>query len=290
MNDIPDVYRVLGWRVESEVSLPWPETTGGASGERVEVSFCDPSDADDVPCVDRDGVSKAYLLDDSTVGLDRSVAEDPPLLRATIVLRCLAAKRFAQGHAVLHASAGRVDGRAVAFAGAPDHGKSSLAVGLYGRGATVLTDDVLVVDTDPDPPVVVPSHPRVSIAPDVCDSLGVDLDTVMSGDSEWTEPWHDVRDGFTHEWVPLDTVYLLADPGGAPEPAVEPADARTTVTRLLEHFVRFSTLLGGEFDTERRQFQQCARLAEATEVKSLVRPDGVETTRDVLAAVEEDVG
>jgi hypothetical protein len=52
-----------------------------------------------------------------------------------------------QGLEVLHASGVVVDGKAVLFAGAPGAGKSSLAAALLHRGAALLSDDVIALES-----------------------------------------------------------------------------------------------------------------------------------------------
>src|SRR6185436_12938258 len=52
-----------------------------------------------------------------------------------------------QGMEVLHASAVSLDGRAVAFLGRSGAGKTTLATRLLARGARLVTDDVLALDT-----------------------------------------------------------------------------------------------------------------------------------------------
>jgi hypothetical protein len=52
-----------------------------------------------------------------------------------------------RGLEVLHASGVVVDGRAVLFAGAPGAGKSSLAAALLHRGAALLSDDVIALES-----------------------------------------------------------------------------------------------------------------------------------------------
>jgi hypothetical protein len=57
-----------------------------------------------------------------------------------------------RGDLVLHASAVAVDGRVVAFAGASGMGKSTMATLCCSQGAHLVTDDVLRLDTEADPP------------------------------------------------------------------------------------------------------------------------------------------
>jgi hypothetical protein len=60
----------------------------------------------------------------------------------------------AQGRTVLHASAVRLGQRSIAVVGPSNQGKSTVAAILCAAGASLLTDDVLVVDSDPGPVVL----------------------------------------------------------------------------------------------------------------------------------------
>ncbi len=66
---------------------------------------------------------------------------------------------------VLHASAVALDGRAIAFLGRAGTGKSTLAAAMIERGAAVVTDDAVVIDTR-RPRAVVPTYPGVRLWPD----------------------------------------------------------------------------------------------------------------------------
>lgn len=69
----------------------------------------------------------------------------------------LAVHLMLRGELVLHASAVRLDGHAVAFVGASGMGKSTLAAALCGHGCALVTDDVLRVD--PTEAAVMRVHP-----------------------------------------------------------------------------------------------------------------------------------
>ena len=56
-----------------------------------------------------------------------------------------------RGSTVLHASAVATEGTALAFAGRSGQGKSTIAAWLCTRGAELVTDDVLLVESDPAP-------------------------------------------------------------------------------------------------------------------------------------------
>ncbi|PRX45626.1 HPr serine kinase-like protein [Prauserella shujinwangii] len=71
---------------------------------------------------------------------------DPGLLSVLAGGTLLAVHLTLRQHLVLHASAVRVGGRALAFVGASGMGKSTLAAALCGAGHGLVADDVLRVD------------------------------------------------------------------------------------------------------------------------------------------------
>ncbi|OXM74127.1 MULTISPECIES: hypothetical protein [Amycolatopsis] len=84
------------------------------------------------------------LLREVTYHLDPSA--DHGLLTVLATGALLAVHLTLNSHLVLHASAVRVDERALAFVGASGMGKSTLAAALCGLGCDLVADDVLRVD------------------------------------------------------------------------------------------------------------------------------------------------
>jgi hypothetical protein len=70
-----------------------------------------------------------------------------------------------QGRLVLHASAVRVDGRTIAFAGESGRGKSTLAMSLHTAGFPLLSDDGLVVAAGESSALALPIYPGLRLWP-----------------------------------------------------------------------------------------------------------------------------
>jgi hypothetical protein len=68
-----------------------------------------------------------------------------------------------RGQIVLHASAVRVNGRAVLFCGASGAGKSTMAAALGGRGYAMVTDDVCAITTEDGAPMVQPDGRQLKL-------------------------------------------------------------------------------------------------------------------------------
>jgi hypothetical protein len=76
----------------------------------------------------------------------RSPDVDPEYQAALMAGSLAAFLHAARGRTVLHASAVAVDGSALAFVGPSNQGKSTLAALLCSEGASLIADDVLVID------------------------------------------------------------------------------------------------------------------------------------------------
>lgn len=91
---------------------------------------------------------------------------DEGLLSVLLPGTVLAVRLMLDGHLVLHASAVRHDGRAVAFVGPSGGGKSTLAALGMLSGQDLVTDDVLRVDLSPaGAPTVWPGATSVRLRP-----------------------------------------------------------------------------------------------------------------------------
>jgi hypothetical protein len=143
------------------------------------------------------------------------------------------------GRPTLHASAVVLDHGVVAFLGPKGQGKSSMAAGFVGRGATLLTDDVLPLRLEPDGVYAAPSLPLMKLFPE---SAACALD--ISGELPVLIPNYDKRllqlDGrfaFAQVPEPLRALYLLEryDPAvrGTTAITIEPLAGRAALTALL---------------------------------------------------------
>ena len=184
-----------------------------------------------------------------------------------------------RGLEAFHASAVELGGRAIAFVAPTGGGKTSLAIRLAARGASFMTDDVLVVEARCGG--VLLAHPGASIA-------GVrpaERDTIPA--ATWSalgpELGHSgktyVELARTDAALPLAAVYFLRAgeaPGIAP---VERPDPRVLLASTFVLGVRTPERL-------RTQLDVCARMARSVPLFSLAIAPGVGA--EVAAAMVEE--
>ena len=184
-----------------------------------------------------------------------------------------------RGMDVLHASAVALAGRAVAFLGPSNAGKTTLASRIVARGAQLVTDDVLAVDLAG---AAVNAHRGGAVArldPAELRSLTPRERRALGPVRARGDKWH-VTPALAPERVPLGLTYHLVRPAaatGVEIVAVRPYDP--------------ALLLGSAFlpylsDPERlrRQLDVCAAVAASTPLYQLRVPDRT-ASADVAEAV-----
>jgi hypothetical protein len=143
-----------------------------------------------------------------------------------------------RGRLVVHASAVRLpDGAAIAFLGDTGWGKSTLASAFHARGASLLTDDSLILERAGSDCVGIPAYRGVRLRPDSLAEVfpGAPEITMMA---EYADK-HRVRLPAAEaesRQVPVSGLFLLSDPvkhHGRMAVSILPAPARSAVMALV---------------------------------------------------------
>jgi hypothetical protein len=130
-----------------------------------------------------------------------------------------------RGFTCLHASAVAIGGRALAFTGSPEAGKSTTAAAFARRGHAVLSDDIVTLRRTGDTFMAGPGYPRVCLWPDsvnlICGSAGA----LPRLTPTW-EKCYLTLDGngehFQEKPLPLAAIYVLGDrEGSSARPRIE---------------------------------------------------------------------
>ena len=116
-----------------------------------------------------------------------------------------------RGIACLHASTVAIGGRAIAFAGPAEAGKSTLAAAFATLGHPVLADDVTALVGLGGGICVVPAYPQVRLWPDAVALMYGSADALPRLTPTWDKRALDLSDGgrFQREPLPLAVVYVL---------------------------------------------------------------------------------
>ena len=117
-----------------------------------------------------------------------------------------------QGITCLHASVVTVDGYAFAFVGQSGLGKSTLASSLSQRGARVLSDDILALESIGGKIVALPGYPRLRLWPESAEFLLGDKEALPKMAPRWDKRYLDLMEPecrFESNPKPLAAIFLL---------------------------------------------------------------------------------
>jgi hypothetical protein len=184
-----------------------------------------------------------------------------------------------RGMDVLHASAVALGGRAVAFLGPSNVGKTTLASRIVARGARLVTDDVLAVDLDG---AAVTAHRGGAVArvdPAELRSLTPDERAALGPVRARAEKWH-VVPPLAPERLPLALTYHLVRPSAATGVEIVPVRPYDPALLLGSAFLPYLS----DPARLRRQLDVCAAVAASTPLHQVRVPDRA-ASADVADAV-----
>jgi len=233
-----------------------------------------------------------FRIESSGVGIDyRPLAgADPNILRNFLFGQVLSFALVLQGIEPLHATAVRIDHRAVAFLGDCGFGKSTLAASFLHDDCPILTDDLLLIDGRSGRPHALPGCGRIKLRPD---SVPL-LDAAGPGTrlNPLTEKQMFALRGDQMEAAPLPLAALFV----LPSPLDRSAGAAIG-SRRLTRAALFGELLRNSFNAHvqgaprlERHFAFAAELARSVPGFALCYPAGLEHLPAVRRTVRAAVG
>ena len=144
----------------------------------------------------------------------------------------------ARGILSLHAGVVELGGAAVAIAGAPEAGKSTLLAAFALRGARVLGDDLAPVYDEDGQLGLHPSYPRVRLWSDSVERLFGAAEALPLLTPTWDKRYLDVRERGLFEGgpLPLSAMFVLDDRVASDEaPRVRVLSRREAFAAVLAH-------------------------------------------------------
>jgi hypothetical protein len=182
---------------------------------------------------------------------------------------------------LLHGACLKLGDSAFALLGASGHGKSTLAAALVREGASLLTEDLLVLARTPSGWRVEPGAPSLHLLEDSYAALGTDLAGAAPK----------VREGKFAIGLPaaiagpapIEAVYVLDPPAPEAEARLTRLQGRRALLRIIEHLYGSAWIRPpGETD-----LRFCADLVAGVPVHALSRPwhlDQVARTAELLVS------
>lgn len=179
----------------------------------------------------------------------------------------------------LHASSVSFAGRAIAFLGDSEWGKSTMAGASVRAGARLLADDVTWVRHEDGTFVCPPGVPQIKLWPDAADALGWSASKL-----ERVHPDIDkraVRDlsVLADAPAPLTRIYVLRSDDGPPSDELRPAEAGV---ELVRH--SFAIDLLGPTGSQAANLRWSGTIASAVDVRTLRGGSELDRVVEIAAA------
>lgn len=195
----------------------------------------------------------------------------------------LAALLHQRGLLVLHASAAVMGGGAVAFLAGSGRGKSTVAAALHNRGYGILVDDVLALDVDQTPPLVLPGFAQLKLWPETIEALGEPLEILPRLHPDFEKRARRVDRDFPQDPLALQRIYVLAE---GPKQLIEIIPPREAMVELVRYSYRIRLLqpIG-----VKSHFRRCAVLANSIPVRRLTAQRSLGKLSSLVELVEREI-
>jgi hypothetical protein len=292
-------YRICGLSVASEIALPG--VIAGAPGPMPQVTIRRGRVPQNLPHAGASGPTwqiggKSFLLrvpdiarfllvdgDEIVVEPETPAREaDVPVFILGTVFGILLHQRE---QIVLHASAVRVNGKAVLFCGASGAGKSTLAAALAQRGYPLVTDDFCtVIVNGAATPAVHPDGRQLKLWAQAIDRLDLAQQRGERVRSCLEKYYVEPREVFT-EPLPLGAIYALREARPPYKPGIERPNVVDAALLLRRNAYR--PLLVRRMNQKANYFHAATAIANVAGIFHLTRALDFAKMPDVLAELEQ---
>jgi hypothetical protein len=204
--------------------------------------------------------------------------------RAFLLGSAWGALLYQRGALLLHASAVRIRGGAVAFCARRGLGKSTLAASFSTLGYPLLSDDLCCVRLSPNEPArLFPSVPRFRLCGDAVAKLGW-TSSPPAPDHRHSGKYHHYMTAGAAAEVPLRRIYLL----GWGDTHIHRLHGFTALTRLIAAGTWRGRLLISTGDPA-GHFNRCAQLLRDVECYEFRRPHDLHRLRETTLHLIEHI-
>ncbi|MEZ5428363.1 MAG: hypothetical protein R2747_18990 [Pyrinomonadaceae bacterium] len=193
-----------------------------------------------------------------------------------------------RGTVCLHSSVVAIDGRAVALAGHATAGKSTLAAGLAGAGAGVLSDDIAAINPQKESFLVQTGYSKVRLRPVAARYLTENPEALPMVYAHRQSRYVSLEKGkiFRSQPLPLGAIYLLGEISDEyRRPFVRPVRSQDKLIELIKNTSGSYVVRGGSRTDE---FLVLAEIARRIPVRRLYYAHDISTLPDQCRLILED--
>lgn len=235
-----------------------------------------------------DNIAK-YLVENGTdVTIERNPGASDAKVNLFLLGSAMGALLHQRGILPLHGSAIEYKGEGIVFVAPSGYGKSTLAAAFCKRGYRVLADDIAAISfDDAEKPIVLPGSGALKLWQDSLEQLDHQVDSLPRVREELNKHYLPLNGDFCSQPVALQRIYQISHSNESTF-NVEMSTGLKKANVLIDNTyrVRFLNGIGGKS----AHFQQCAKIAQQTQIKTLNRPKHPFLLDELVDFLEEDLG
>jgi len=228
-----------------------------------------------------ENVGTFHIINGQEIAVIPDSSVDDQVIRQYIIGTMLAILLYQRGYLVLHASSVLVGDAAIAFLGIPGSGKSSIAAALNKLGYDVITDDVAVIDTRLNPPIIFSGHHQIRIGPKTVKVLGYD----QADENQFIDAFEKynlrISNQLPERPVPLFQLYTLTE---GQETVIQRVPMQSAVIELVLHSIPTRWNL----PEDKQHFSQCVDLVKRVPLFALQRNSKVNELPETAKLIVEN--
>lgn len=188
-----------------------------------------------------------------------------------------------RGFLVLHGSAVRIDGGAIAFLGFRGFGKSTTAINLYKHGYPLVADDILAIKLhEKGIPYVYPGYIHVRLSDDSYNNIKDSTDVLTPIRTMVGKLFCDASHGFSPEPVPLKGIYILEK---GEDVGIKSLYSQKDLLDLIIHSTAHRIFKEKD---QTNNFLQCANLINNIPIRRLELAHSFKDMSKIIKTIEED--
>lgn len=233
-----------------------------------------------------DGVANYLVANGREITIEKAADAEDDAVRLFLQGSAFGALLHQRGVLPLHASAIRVNGKAVLFCGISGVGKSTLAGAFFKRGYPVLADDICALSsTDEGISMVLPGFPQLKLWADATRKLEENTDCLRKVRRELEKYGLPLENGFSSEPTPLDRVYIL-NTTNTDSFDMRPVNGLRKFNALMNNTYRCSFIEG--LGSKPEHFSQCTAAGRNARIRRVTRPTRGFRIDELADLIEKD--
>jgi serine kinase of HPr protein (carbohydrate metabolism regulator) len=185
----------------------------------------------------------------------------------------------------LHASTVVHKNKCFVFMGISGVGKSTLAAALIGNGATLVADDISVIDFSATTPRVIPAFPAIKIWKSTLQYLNIDSSKLKRVRGE-LEKYYVPVSKYADKACPIDKIFVLTTHDNN-EVLLKPLEGIEKFMAVKNHTYLFRSL--PKTGLEINHFNLVNQLISCVSINFIARPNSVLNTADIITSLQNHI-